>query len=355
MTKKVLVAEDSLTVQKVIGFTLENEPFQLVFSANEKSLFSNLDKEPFDLVALDMSLSEKKSGYDMVREIKLKYPNVAVLALFGTFDAIDEKALKNSGADEKIIKPFDSLEFVSKCKKLTKISEKPLEKEPEIIASSENVSDEWTLDAPVMESLGKTEDIASEFSSWSVDIPGVIEEPQLLNESLLEDGAKLLDTMKQATDSEDEDLKEEKGFDDKNLEFPEIVGKTLSQDYLSAKELVPEEFAEEETRELFPPSLNLETEVDESISPDAFWAVDEVDLDSGFEAKPKKVIEKINPVATGDQNLVKELTESLKPFIEEQIRKYCEKIAEKVAWEVIPDLAENLIKKEIKEISKTLD
>lgn len=356
MTKKFLVAEDSLTVQKVIGFTLENEPFQLVFSGNEKSLFSNLDNEPFDLVAIDMSLSEKKSGYDMVREIKLKYPNVAVLALFGTFDAIDEKALKNSGADEKIIKPFDSMEFVSKCKKLTKISEKPLEKEPETITSSENASDEWTLDAPVMESSGKTEDITSEFSSWSVDIPGIIEEPQLLNESLLEDGAKLLDTMKQAQDSEDdEDLKEEKGFDDKNLEFPEIIGKTLSQDYLSAKELVPDEFVEEETRELFPSSLNLETEVDESISPDAFWAVDEVDLDPGFEAKPKKAQEKVTPAPSGDQNLVKELTESLKPFIEEQIRKYCEKIAEKVAWEVIPDLAENLIKKEIKEISKTLD
>src|SRR3990172_1573885 len=99
MTKKVLIAEDSSTVQKVIGFTLENEPFQLVFCENEKSLFTHLDKEAFDLVALDMNLSEKKSGYDMVREIKLKYPKVSVLALFGTFDGIDEKNLQNSGVD----------------------------------------------------------------------------------------------------------------------------------------------------------------------------------------------------------------------------------------------------------------
>lgn len=355
MTKKVLVAEDSHTVQKVIGFTLENEPFQLVFAENEKSLFSNLDKDPFDLVALDMSLSDKKSGYDMVREIKLKYPKVSVLALFGTFDAIDEKALKNSGADERIIKPFDSLEFVSKCKKLTKISEKVLEKEPDLISSSENTSDEWTLEAPEMATSGKTEDLASDFTSWSVDIPGIIEEPQLLNESLLEDGAKLLDTMKQAQDFDDEDLTKDKGFDDKNLEFPEIIGKTLSQDYLSAKQLVPEEFAEEETRELFPSSLNLDVQVSDDISADDFWAIDEGDLDTTVEVKPKKVNEKVAPAYSGDQNLVLELTESLKPFIEEQIRKYCEKMAEKVAWEVIPDLAENLIKREIKEISKTLD
>jgi CheY-like chemotaxis protein len=355
MTKKVLVAEDSLTVQKVIGFTLENEPFQLVFAENEKILFSNLDQGPFDLVALDMSLSEKKSGYDLVREIKLKYPKVSVLALFGTFDAIDEKALKNSGADERIIKPFDSQEFVSKCKKLTKITEKVLAKEPDIISSTENTLDEWTLDAPEMKTSGKSEDLSSDFASWSVDIPGVIEEPQLLNESLLEDGAKLLDTMNKAQDIENEALVEEKGFDDKNLEFPEMIGKTLSQDYLSAKQLVPEEFAEDETMELFPPSSNLDTVVSDDISAEDFWAIDEGDLDTEVEVKPKKVVEKTVPAYSGDQNLVMELTESLKPFIEEQIRKYCEKMAEKVAWEVIPDLAENLIKREIKEISKTLD
>lgn len=355
MTKKVLIAEDSPTVQKVIGFTLENEPFQLVFCENEKSLFSNLDKESFDLVALDMNLSEKKSGYDLVREIKLKYPKVSVLALFGTFDAIDEKGMQNSGADERIIKPFDSVEFVSKCKKLTKISEKVLEKESEIISPIENVSEEWTLDAPIVGATAKTEEFPSDLESWGMDIPGIIEGPKVSDESLLEDGAQLLDTMKQAQEFE-EDFLDDKGFEDKNLEFPEIVGRTLSNDYLSAKELMPQEFAEEETKELLHPSLNIESEILDEISPEDFWAVDEGDSEPLAEVSAKKPVEKVAPAShAGNEGLIKELTESLRPFIEEQIRKYCEKTAEKVAWEIIPDLAENLIKKEIKEISKSLD
>ena len=41
-------------------------------------------------------------------------------------------------------------------------------------------------------------------------------------------------------------------------------------------------------------------------------------------------------------------------MIEELVKEYCKQSAEKIAWEVIPDLAENLIRKELKEISKSL-
>ena len=352
MTKKVLVAEDSPTVQKVITLTLENEPFQIVYCENEKSLFSNLDKGHFDMVALDMNLSEKKSGYDLVHEIKLKYPKVSVLALFGTFDAIDEKSFKNSGADEKVIKPFDSMEFVSKCKKLANVSEKVIEKEPEIVTAAETPMEEWTLEAPIAAGAGKTEEAVSDFESWGMDLPGIIEGAQISNESLLEDGAKLLSTMSHVQDLDNEPLEATSSLDDKNLEIPEMLGKTISTDYLNAKELVPEELAEEEK---LPPSLNLEAEVNEDISPEDFWAVDEGEPQELIEKVTKKAIEKVAPAYKGDQELINELKESLRPFIEEQVRKYCEKMAEKVAWEVIPDLAENLIKKEIKEISKSLD
>jgi cell pole-organizing protein PopZ len=52
--------------------------------------------------------------------------------------------------------------------------------------------------------------------------------------------------------------------------------------------------------------------------------------------------------------LVEKLKISLRPMIEEMVREFCRQNAEKVAWEVIPDLAENLIRKEIKEISDSI-
>jgi hypothetical protein len=52
--------------------------------------------------------------------------------------------------------------------------------------------------------------------------------------------------------------------------------------------------------------------------------------------------------------LVEKLKISLRPMIEEMVREFCRQNAEKVAWEVIPDLAENLIRKELKDISDSI-
>jgi len=54
------------------------------------------------------------------------------------------------------------------------------------------------------------------------------------------------------------------------------------------------------------------------------------------------------------EELIAKLKLSLRPMIEEIVKEYCRQSAEKVAWEVIPDLAENLIRKEIKSISDSL-
>jgi CheY-like chemotaxis protein len=351
MTKKILIAEDSQTVQKVIGFTLENEPFEPVSCKDEKSMFSQLEESDFDLVALDMSLSEKKSGYDLVREIKLRHPKVSVLALFGTFDVIDEKALKNSGADEKVIKPFDSVEFITKCKKLTKISEIIPETEPEVFPQTEFDSEEWKLEAPIPESTEKFEEPGLDFDSWGMDIPGIIEAtPMVADESLLEEGAKILDNLNKAQDSEEDFLSlDEEELGAKDLEFPEeIIGKSLAKNIVEEKTFEPEEIQEV--------SFNFESAIDEAITPEEFWAIDNESLPKELPSSKKVAPPSKKPAALkADQNLISELIEELKPFIEEQIKKYCQQTAEKVAWEVIPDLAENLIKKEIKEISSSLD
>ncbi len=52
--------------------------------------------------------------------------------------------------------------------------------------------------------------------------------------------------------------------------------------------------------------------------------------------------------------LVTKLQAALLPKIEQMVKEYCKETATKVSWEVIPDLAENLIKKEIKEISDSI-
>jgi len=40
--------------------------------------------------------------------------------------------------------------------------------------------------------------------------------------------------------------------------------------------------------------------------------------------------------------------------LDQFVKNYCQKTVEHIAWEIIPDLAENLIKKQLKEISESI-
>ena len=96
------------------------------------------------------------------------------------------------------------------------------------------------------------------------------------------------------------------------------------------------------------------------IDPDTFWSVDSSD-DSVEENKSMDKPESVGDSVTTDGNndlpfdeedeVVKRVREALEPVVEGLVRKFCEQKVEQVAWEIIPDLAENLIRAEIKEIS----
>jgi hypothetical protein len=122
---------------------------------------------------------------------------------------------------------------------------------------------------------------------------------------------------------------------------------------------------------------NLLSEIEDEISAEAFWAVDEVvprkseeeddigetNLDEvtadltetvqAFKEKEPSNIVQVDKNINQDE-LVEKLKIALRPMIEEMVKEFCRQSAEKVAWEVIPDLAENLIRKEIKEISDSV-
>ena len=90
MTSKVLVADDSLTIQKVIGITLANSGYELVECLNEAELLKKIQSNQFDLVLLDFNLSDSRSGYELAKLINLALPRAAIIVMLGTFDTVDE-------------------------------------------------------------------------------------------------------------------------------------------------------------------------------------------------------------------------------------------------------------------------
>ena len=65
------------------------------------------------------------------------------------------------------------------------------------------------------------------------------------------------------------------------------------------------------------------------------------------------VTEVADPVELTNE-MREDIEQRVASLVEEVVRKYCSETVERVAWEIIPDLAENLIKKELKSISDSI-
>lgn len=189
MNHKVLLADDSLTIQKVIKITLANQPFDIVDCSSDDELFKVLPQVQPELVFLDFNLSEKYSGYELASKIRAIIPKAQVLLLVGTFDTIDDSALEKCGAADKIVKPFDSNKFIAICKRL--VDTAPLEKIkfPEYKTqetSAPQVEDQWQVSHTIEQKVQPVETKAAfdvrnhlnpldqEVSDWGMSIPGVI-------------------------------------------------------------------------------------------------------------------------------------------------------------------------------------
>jgi len=192
MNHTVLLADDSLTIQKVIKITLANQPYDIVDCSSEDELFHKLSQVQPKVVFLDFNLSEKYTGYELTTKIKSISPSTKVLLLLGTFDTIDDGAMEKAGASDKIVKPFDSNKFIAICKQLVDstgaeeilypdVQEKPIR--PVIPDMDE---DQWqvshTTDHNLKVATATTEStgpfelnkLAQEISDWGFNVPGVI-------------------------------------------------------------------------------------------------------------------------------------------------------------------------------------
>lgn len=453
MADKILVADDSLTIQKVVAITLANEPWVLVEATDESELFGKLRGGDYRLVLFDFNLSESKSGYELSQEIKKLAPQVKTLAMLGTFDSVDDSNLVQAGVDAKIVKPFDSQKFIQKCRELIDSSAEAglSSAEEESLAFSEsdqNVADDsdgWTMDSPSIQEndfdpsldssdtwdedtspgisvdqveLQNDNALSDELEGWGVSIPepiGATEPAHRQIPPIIDGNEKKTEILWQddpAEVSEEEiefqvsETAVEKKTDDEETVYPE--NNELDYPDLEIETTQPkssmislDQLVEDKEDDVLPLQLNskpapvredLAKEIESELSADDFWAADE-DSSSDLPVKevelsqeyistnddsddresfvvgvgdPLAPVEPIRPsqkssltldsgkqaTSFNEEEIVEKIKASLVPILDEMVRRYMDEKIEKVAWEIIPDVAENLIRKEIKELSQ---
>lgn len=127
MTKTLLVVDDSATMRKVFELTLLGEEVTLVAHDGSESLLARArDVRPAAAI-VDVNLGAN-NGYDVCRALKSDavIGRMPVLLLFSEQNPIDEGKLKECGAEGSISKPFESQALIDRVKQLLSTSQSQL-------------------------------------------------------------------------------------------------------------------------------------------------------------------------------------------------------------------------------------
>jgi CheY-like chemotaxis protein len=117
--KRILVADDSVTIQKVIALTFADEAFEVQSVGTGSEALELVKSWKPDIVLADVIMPQM-NGYELCRAVKQQQDtrSVPVLLLAGTFEAFDEEEARSVGANDFITKPFESGELIEKVKTL---------------------------------------------------------------------------------------------------------------------------------------------------------------------------------------------------------------------------------------------
>lgn len=115
MVHRLLLADDSITIQKVVELVLSEEGFEIKAVNNGEEALAVISSFKPDIVLADTEMPIM-NGYQLCEKIKTSSAtqDVPVILLAGAFEPFDEELARQVGADDVVIKPFESLELISK-------------------------------------------------------------------------------------------------------------------------------------------------------------------------------------------------------------------------------------------------
>jgi CheY-like chemotaxis protein len=108
--RKLLLADDSVTIQKVIDLTFADEGVQVIAFGDGREAIAKIEEIAPDVVLADVFMP-LMNGYEVCEYIKQheKLKHIPVMLLVGSFEPFDEAEARRVGADDTLTKPFQSI------------------------------------------------------------------------------------------------------------------------------------------------------------------------------------------------------------------------------------------------------
>jgi CheY-like chemotaxis protein len=318
---KLLLADDSITIQKVVELILAEEDFEIRTAGNGEEALSLIQSFGPDIVLADIEMP-KMNGYQLCEKIKQNPStgNIPVILLTGAFEPVDEELAKQVGADDFIIKPFESQELISKLNAVLTISSVPdAEISEEGAVEAEAVLFEETPEEVPEENISIEEDL------WSMEeIPEPVEVKEWQEEEAAPGTEEFIALDEEAPVEAELPVSrftEEPKDAEKKTAMPEVALPSTEEFRKLFQDIV-----REKTASLLS-SLDIKDAVLASLMPLMRDAVEKI----LWEVAPDLV-----------ERMLKEMLKGTLESLTKEV--------EKVIWETVPDLAETMISKEIERI-----
>jgi len=324
MARKLLLADDSITIQKVVELVLAEEDFEIKSVSNGQDALNLIDSFKPDIVLADIEMP-KVNGYQLCDKIK-KNPataHIPVILLAGAFEPIDEALALRINADDSVIKPFESQELISKINSVLTMSSAGAE---ETLAAVETEAEAGEDVFVLTEEAEEAVSVPAEDDLWSME-----EVPEITEAFSAEADEETFEI------AEDDLLhKDEKA--PVSVVAPAVAEAPKPQ--MVREVVIPEVVmpSKEEMLAVFSKSVN--ASVTAFLSSLDLKEVILASLTPAMKESVEKVLWEIAPELA--EKLLKEVLQGSIASLTGEV--------EKVIWETVPDMAHTMISKEIEKI-----
>lgn len=119
MPVKILVAEDSITMRRIMEMTFAGEDAEVVTVGSGQEAVTKAKEVLPNVVFADLSLPGM-DGYEIAQQIKTtpKLDKTAVILMVSQKSPFDEMKAREKGIDDHIVKPFDTQQVIDRVKQV---------------------------------------------------------------------------------------------------------------------------------------------------------------------------------------------------------------------------------------------
>lgn len=119
MPYKLLLADDSVTIQRVIELTFADEDITVFVVSDGQQAVDRIEADPPDIILADVGMP-KRDGYEVAGYVKSRsdLSHIPVLLLTGAFEPVDQARAIAVGCDGVLAKPFEPQMVINRVKEL---------------------------------------------------------------------------------------------------------------------------------------------------------------------------------------------------------------------------------------------